>query len=121
MEQPEVYALLAEVGRYDDDKLEVQRWWDHNTSEHFRVTLRTDPPAVVYEGYDWGGRWNVREYHPGRWTEYLAGVVLPELRAVRERERLGEQVSREQAEARRFSPVDDAALFAARPVAEVRQ
>lgn len=110
MRTDELPAMIEEIGDYADDKVNVEIWHDHNNDMRLRVTIHTDPPAVVCV-LKWDGpRWRVDSYRPGRWVDWLRAVRV-ELRAERERRRLAGQVQKEQDEAKRFSPINDDDLF----------
>jgi hypothetical protein len=112
-EEVEVRAVVRRIikhGRYEDDKV-VVRAADSDGATSLLVYLKmTDPPMLVYRGYEWGGSWEASTFHAGRWCEHLAAAAERiEARAAE----LHAETERQMAEARllSYTPVNDAEFF----------
>ena len=115
----EVLRLISEAalatGRYEEDRILITHFEGDTSGWVVTLKMPDGSRPSVYSGCSWGGSWCHGHFHPGGWCHYLRDIVVPKVRANLETERLRKIAERDQAEARRFSTIDDSALFGTSP------
>ncbi len=111
MTSSEVLNVISRIGVYEDARLRVHHFDGDTSGWCVNLKMPDGSTPSVYNGCAWAGSWCVGHFHPGIWCLYLRDFVLPKVLAEREAARLREVARRDQMHAKRFHPIDDAALF----------